>query len=85
MITINQIKHKTHTYKQNNTMRNYNHTKGLNLKLVISNEDDVQVKAYTISLDDYIEETIGKKCQNVADNLISNMIKHINLETKITQ
>ena len=58
-------------------MRYSNHTKDLHIQLSIINEQGDNVKTITISLDDYIDETIGKKCQNVADNLISDMLKNI--------
>jgi hypothetical protein len=61
-------------------MRYTNHTKDLSLQLSIINEQGEDVKTLTISLDDYIEQTIGKKCQNVADDILTNMIKKINQE-----
>jgi hypothetical protein len=61
-------------------MRYINHTKDLSLQLSIINEQGEDVKTLTISLDDYIEQTIGKKCQNVADDILTNMIKKINQE-----
>jgi hypothetical protein len=64
-------------------MRYNNNAKDLSLQLSIINEQGEDVKTTTISLEDYIDETIGKQCQNVADNIISNMIKKINQEKEI--
>lgn len=58
-------------------MRYNNHLKDLSIQLSIINEQGHNVKTITISLDDYTDETIGKKCQNVADDIISNMLKSI--------
>ncbi len=64
-------------------MRYNNNAKDLSLQLSIINEHGEDVKTITISLEDYIDETIGNKCQNVADNIVSNMIKKINQEKEI--
>lgn len=64
-------------------MRYSNHTKDLSIQLSIINEQGDNVKTITISLDDYIDKTIGKKCQNVADNLISDMLKTITHQKQI--
>ena len=53
------------------------HVKNLNIKLSIMNEQGTELKTTLISLEDYIDETIGKKCQNVADNIVSSMMKNI--------
>lgn len=51
--------------------------KNLHLQLSITTDDNTQIKSITIPLDEYIDMRIGKQCPNIADDIISNMIKSI--------
>jgi hypothetical protein len=59
-------------------MRNdYRHLDNLTLQISILDKNNEITKTTTITVEDYMDKTIGKKCQNVADDMISNMIKEI--------
>lgn len=61
------------------------HLQELNLKISITNPQGEEVNSYATNLEDYLEETIGKKCTNLADQQISNMVKNINEQYKLKQ
>jgi hypothetical protein len=52
-------------------------TKNLNIKLSIQNEMGIDVKSYTLSVDDFMDMTKGRKCLNLTDDIISNMLRKI--------
>jgi hypothetical protein len=52
-------------------------TKNLNIKLSIQNEMGLDVKSYTLTVDDFIDMIKGRKCLNLTDDIISNMLKKI--------
>lgn len=62
---------------------NHNLTKDLNIQLSIITNDNTQVKSLTLSLEDYIDMKIGKQCQNVADDILSNMLRTLINEKQI--
>lgn len=58
--------------------------KNLNIQLSILSDDNTQIKSLILPLEDYIEMKINKKSQNVADDILSNMLRNI-INEKQTQ
>ena len=49
--------------------------KNLNIQISIVSEDNTQLKSLILPLEDYIDMKMGRKCQNVADDILSNMLR----------
>ena len=63
-------------------------TKNLNIKLSIQNEMGLDVRSYILTVDDFIDMTRGRKCQNLTDDIISDMLRKIfeeQLNTKTSE
>jgi hypothetical protein len=63
-------------------------TKNLNIKLSIQNEMGIDVKSYILTVDDFIDMTRGRKCLNLTDDIISDMLRKIleqQLNTKTSE
>jgi hypothetical protein len=58
--------------------------KNLNIQLSIVSDDNTQIKSLIIPLEDYIDMKISKKSQNIADDILSNMLRTI-INEKQTQ
>ena len=52
-------------------------TKNLNIKLSIQNEMGLDVRSYILTVDDFIDMTRGRKCLNLTDDIISDMLRKI--------
>ena len=55
---------------------NFNFAKNINIEINIT-KDDNTLYTEIITLEDYLEESIGKNCNNVADNIINDIINKI--------
>lgn len=67
-----------------NMRNNHSLTKDLNIQLSIITNDNTQVKTIILPLEDYIDMKIGRQCQNVADDILGNMLRNL-INEKQTQ